>query len=65
MTPWLQDYIEMLHDPAHWLFEITVSIIFDFAIIYVGYQVLVKRVIIPRLRREIHEEIDREHEQEG
>jgi hypothetical protein len=59
---WFADYISLLHDPAHWLFEITVSIIFDLFVVYFGYQILVKRFIIPRLRKEIHEEIDREHE---
>jgi hypothetical protein len=59
---WFAEYIAMLHDPAHILFEVTISIIFDFMIVYVGYQILVKRFIIPRLRKEIHAEIDREHE---
>ena len=59
---WFTDYISLLHDPAHWLFEITVSIIFDLFVVYFGYQILVKKFIIPKLRKEIHEEIDREHE---
>ena len=59
---WVDQYLQMLHDPAHWLFEVTVSIVFDLVIIYLGYQILVKRVIIPRLRKEIHAEIDREHD---
>lgn len=61
-TSWVARYGEMLGDPAHWAFEITVSIVFDLLIIYFGYQILVKRVIIPRLRREIHAEIDRDHD---
>jgi hypothetical protein len=59
---WFSEYIAMLHDPAHILFEITLTIIFDFLIVYVGYKVVVKRFILPRLRKEIHAEIDREHE---
>jgi hypothetical protein len=59
---WFSEYIALLHDPAHILFEITLTIVFDFLIVYVGYKVVFKKIIIPRLRKEIHEEIDREHE---
>jgi hypothetical protein len=62
MTPWFREYLGMLHDPAHILFEVTISIVFDFLIIYVGYQIVVKKHIIPRLRKQIHDEIDREHD---
>lgn len=61
---WFSEYITLLHDPAHILFEVTTSIVFDFVIVYFGYQIIVKKFIIPRLRKQIHEEIDREHELE-
>lgn len=59
---WFADYISLLHDPSHWLFEITVTIVIDLVILYFGYQLLWKKVILPRLRRDIHEEIDRDHD---
>lgn len=59
---WFSEYLSMLHDPAHILFEITLSIVFDFFIVYIGYQVVFKKIIVPKLRKEIHEEIDREHD---
>lgn len=58
---WFDDYIGLLHDPAHILFEITISILFDFFIVYFGYNFVFKTKIVPRLRREIHKEIDDEH----
>lgn len=59
---WWDQYLHLLQNPAHWIFEITVSIIFDLVIVYLGYQILVKKFVIPRLRKEIHEEIDRDHD---
>lgn len=59
---WFSEYVALLHDPAHILFELTLMAVFDFLIGYVGYKVVFKRLILPRLRREIHEEIDREHD---
>lgn len=61
---WFSEYLELLHDPAHILFELTLMVVFDFLIGYVGYKVIIKRFILPRLRKEIHEEIDREHDVE-
>lgn len=56
----LQEYVELLHDPAHILFELTFTIIFDFVIVYLGYQLVFKKFMLPklkeRLKREIHEE---------
>lgn len=58
---WWDEYVHLLQDPAHILFEITLSVVFDFVIIYLGYQLFIKRVVIPRIRRELHREIDAEH----
>lgn len=54
-------YMSLLTDPAHILFEITISILFDVIIVYLGYQLIVKKLIIPKLRRDIHRELDAEH----
>jgi len=58
---WFSEYISLLHDPSHWLFEITVQIVIDLLIIYFGYRIIWKKVILPKLRKEIHAEIDQEH----
>ncbi|MBC9704868.1 MAG: hypothetical protein H9W81_07810 [Enterococcus sp.] len=55
------EFFSLLTDPAHLAFEFVFSIVFDFLIVTIIYGVVVKKVIIPRLRKSIHEEIDREH----
>lgn len=58
---WFDEYVGLLHDPGHILFEITFSIFFDFVIVYLGYHFFIRKIVIPRLRHEIHREIDEEH----
>lgn len=58
---WWQEFLELLVDPAHILFELVFTLVFDVLVIAVGYNILVKKIIIPRLRKEIHREIDEEH----
>lgn len=55
------DFLSVALDPAHILAEAVFTIVFDGLFIYLGYQILFKRLILPRLRREIHEELDEEH----
>lgn len=52
-----EGYFGLLTDPAHLAFEVTFSIFFD--IIVVG--LIVQKLIIPKLRKDIHKEIDQEH----
>ena len=61
---WFSEYLHLLHDPAHILFELTLMMVVDVLIIAVGYKIMWKKVIAPKLRREIHAEIDREHDLE-
>jgi hypothetical protein len=60
-TSFTQEYMELLSNPAHWLFELTFSIIFDFIVISLLYGIIIKKVIIPRLKKTLHDEIDKEH----
>ena len=52
-------------DPAHIGAELIFTVVFDGLVIAVFYNVIFKKVILPRikksLRSEIHEEIDKEH----
>ena len=57
----LQDYWGTLTDPAHLLTEITISIIFALLELVLVRWLFLK-VIKPRLARQIHAEIDAEHE---
>lgn len=48
-------------DPSHILAELGWTIIQDVIVIWLFYGVIFKKVILPRIRKEIHKEIDEEH----
>ena len=48
-------------DPSHIIAELGWTIIQDVVIIWLLYGTVFKKIILPRLRREIHKEIDEEH----
>lgn len=52
---------EIFTDPAHILAELGWTVIQDVLIIGLLYGLVFKRVILPKLRKDIHEEIDAEH----
>jgi len=58
----LEQYIELLGNPAHWAFELTVQFVIDLVILYFGYKVIFKKIILPKIRKDIHTEIDRDHD---
>lgn len=60
MSMW-QDYLSVCFDPAHILAELTFTIFFDFLLLWLGYKIFFKGYIMPKLRRDIHTEIDIEH----
>lgn len=55
------DFMSIATDPAHLAFEFVFSIVFDFIIVTLLYGVVFKKLILPKLKKSIHEEIDREH----
>ena len=59
-TVW-QHAWEIFTDPAHILAELGWTVIQDVLIIGLLYGVVFKRVILPKLRKDIHKEIDAEH----
>jgi hypothetical protein len=52
---------EIFTDPSHIIAELGWTIIQDVVVIWLAYGILFKKIILPRLRREIHKEIDAEH----
>lgn len=58
---WLEHAWEIFTDPAHILAELGWTIIQDVLIIGVLYGVVFKRILLPKLRKDIHREIDLEH----
>lgn len=55
------EFIALATDPAHLAFEFVFSLVFDFIIVTLLYGILIRKVLIPKLRKSIHEEIDKEH----
>jgi hypothetical protein len=52
---------EIFTDPAHVLAELGWTLLQDVLIIGVLYGLVFKKIILPKLRKDIHEEIDAEH----
>lgn len=57
------EFLHVVTDPAHIAAEFVFTILFDLVFITLIYNLLFKKIILPRLRREIHEEIDEAHGQ--
>ncbi len=47
-------------DPGHFIAEVWFTLVIDFVVIFLGYQLLVKKFVIPRLKKQIHAELDTE-----
>ena len=56
----LVDAWSVFSDPAHFIAEIGFSIVIDFFLIFIVYQLFFKKVLIPRLRKQLHKELDAE-----
>jgi hypothetical protein len=52
---------EVFSDPAHILAELGWTIIQDGLFVAVLYGIVFKKMILPKLRKDIHREIDEEH----
>jgi hypothetical protein len=48
-------------DPNHIIAELIFNLVFDGLIIALGYGIIIKKVIMPYLRRNIHKYIDTKH----
>ncbi len=57
----LQEAWAVFTDPAHILAELSWTIIQDVVIVWLLYGTLFKKVILPKIRKDIHKEIDLEH----
>jgi hypothetical protein len=56
-----ETWINILTDPNHIIAEIIINFIFDILIITLGYGIIVKKIILPYLRKNIHKYIDTKH----
>lgn len=58
---WWAEFLSLLVDPAHIAFEVVASLVIDVVIVAGLYGIIFKKFILPKLRRDIHREIDEEH----
>lgn len=56
-----EEYLQLLTDPAHLMFELTATIMFDLVVVGLFYGVFIRKYLIPKLRRDFHKEFDKEH----
>lgn len=57
----IQEFWAVFTDPAHALSELASSIVIDGLFIFLIYQTLIKRVLLPKWHKEIDEEHGIEH----
>ena len=60
----METWIDIVTDPNHIIAEVIINIVFDGLIIALGYGIIVKKVVMPYLRRNIHKYIDTKHNME-
>ncbi len=56
-----QDAWSVTTDPAHIFAELVFTVIFDGLIVAVFYNLIFKKIILTKLRKEIHKDIDEAH----
>lgn len=56
-----EEYINLLTDPAHLLFELTFTVAFDGLVIALLYGIIFKRFILPKIQSKMHQEFHDEH----
>lgn len=57
----LPEWLGIALDPAHTIAELIWTIIFDGFVVAFLYGVVWKKVILPKLKHDIHKEIDQAH----
>ena len=55
------EYVHLIMDPAHGLAEITYTLMFDVLIVGLIWGVLFNKLLLPKIKRDIHSEIDSSH----
>lgn len=60
-TQMIEEAWAIFIDPSHILAELGWTVIQDVVIFWLLYKVVFKKHILPRLRKDIHKEIDQEH----
>jgi hypothetical protein len=56
-----EEFLHIATDPAHLLFELLFSVVFDVIIVSLIWGVVIKKIIIPRIKKDVHAQFDEEH----
>ena len=56
-----ETWMSIALDPNHIIAELLFTIVFDGLVVALLWGIVFKRMILPRLRRDIHKEIDEQH----
>ena len=59
----LEEAWKVFSDPSHIIAEIGWNIIFDLLIITLGYGIIVKKIILPKIHKYIDDKHDVKHEE--
>jgi hypothetical protein len=57
----IEEYFHIMLDPAHAFAEISYTILFDLVIVGLIWGVIFNKIILPKVKRDLHLEIDTEH----
>jgi hypothetical protein len=55
------DVISITFDPSHIVAEVFWQVVFDVVLVAFIYGIVFKKWILPKLRHQLHKEIDKEH----
>jgi hypothetical protein len=56
-----ETWIDIVTDPNHIIAEIIINLVFDGLIIALGYGIIIKKIVMPALRKNVHKYIDQRH----
>lgn len=57
----METWYTIVTDPNHIIAEVIINIVFDLLIITLGYGIIIKKIVIPYLQKNIHKYVDSKH----
>ena len=55
------EFLYLVTDPAHIAFEVFYTFVLDILIVFLIWGIIIKKWIIPKLRHDLHKQVDAEH----
>lgn len=56
-----ETWLDIFLNPSHIIAELLWNLVFDVILISLGYGVVIKKIVMPYLKRTIHKHIDTKH----